>query len=107
MTEGGIAADGPRLSVGPADVHEPDTGTAPLRFRVCLWSGTLCPDAGRNDDFEGLTAASTHEVTVDYATADGTATVRDADYRAVSGTLVFDARRDGEDGRGPGAVRPP
>ena len=106
VTEGGIAADGPLLSVGPADVHEPDTGTAPLRFRVCLWSGTLCPDAGRNDDFEDYDGV-THEVTVDYATADGTATTRDGDYVATRGTLVFEPGGDGEDGRGHGAGRPP
>ena len=89
VTDAGIPADVPRLSVGPADVHEPETGTAPLRFRVCLWTGTLCPDAGRNDDFENYDGV-THEVTVDYATADGTATTRDGDYVATRGTLVFE-----------------
>ena len=90
VTEGGIAAAGPRLSVGPADVHEPDTGTAPLTFRVCLWTGSGCPDPGQDDDFENYDGV-THEVKVDYATADGTATVREGDYSRKRGTLTFDA----------------
>jgi len=37
-----------------------------------------------------LSGPSEMPVKVDYATADGTATVSDGDYRAASGTLVFD-----------------
>ena len=64
----GLATNAPSLSVGPADAHEvPD---ATLSFEV-----RLHPAAGG-------------EVTVDYATRDGTATAG-ADYRARNGTLRF------------------
>ncbi|MEC4813836.1 MAG: Calx-beta domain-containing protein [Scytonema sp. PMC 1069.18] len=36
-----------------------------------------------------LSAASTQTITVNYATADGTATVADNDYTSVAGTLIF------------------
>ncbi len=84
-----LSEDAPVLAVGPADVHEPGTGTVPLRFRVCLWiADKLCPDAGRNDAFENYRGVS-HRVTVDYRTRDGTAQAG-RDYRARSGTLTFE-----------------
>ena len=63
------------LSVADADVREPETGsTASLTFRV------------------SLKPAQTSQVTVDYATADGTgrrAATAPGDYTAASGTLTF------------------
>ena len=83
-----LPTDGAVLAVGPADVHEPETGTVPLVFRVCLWTeGKLCPDAGKDPEFEAYVGAS-HQVTVDYTTSDGTATAGQ-DYRATSGKLTF------------------
>ncbi len=90
VTDAGIATTGPMLSVGPATVREPATGTAPLRFRVCLWTEKGCPPApGQNTAFDAYEGVA-HEVTVDYATTrDGTATAG-VDYRRItSGTLVF------------------
>ncbi len=85
-----LPEDAPVLAVGPADVREPDSGTAPLRFRVCLWTaGELCPGAGRDAAFEDWEGVA-HRVEVDYATRDGTARAG-ADYRATSGTLVFES----------------
>ena len=46
-----------------------------------------------------LSRAASAPVTVDYATADASATAG-ADYTAASGTLTFQSGRDGEDGRG-------
>ena len=93
MADGDIDADGPGFSVGPAGVHEPATGTALLRFRVCLWSGSLCPDANRSSAFENFSGVD-HEVKVNYATSDrpGERMATDGvDYTATSGTLTFDA----------------
>ena len=84
-----LPADVPVLAVGPADVHEPETGTVPLKFRVCLWiADELCPDAGKNEAFEAYEGV-THQVTVDYATRDGTAEAH-KDYLPTSGTLTFE-----------------
>ena len=70
VVDNGLATDAPSLSVGPADAFEvPD---ATLSFEV------------------RLDPASGGEVTVDYATRDGTA-VAGADYRRTSGTLTFAA----------------
>ncbi|MFC3551420.1 lamin tail domain-containing protein [Lysobacter cavernae] len=66
-----IASDLPVLSVGDAVVVEGNDGQATLHFPVTL-SGT--PDDNR-------------QVTFDYATVDGTATVADGDYSAASGSL--------------------
>ena len=58
------------LSVGDASVAEGNSGTTPLVFTV------------------SLSAASGQQVTVGYATSDGTATAG-SDYQATSGTLTF------------------
>jgi hypothetical protein len=60
----------PAVSIADASVAEGNTGSTPLRFTV-----TLAP-------------ASTTEVTVAYATADGTAT-QSADYTPTAGRLSF------------------
>jgi hypothetical protein len=61
----------PGITVGDVSVTEPHSGTTTIHFRV------------------SLLASSTQTTTVSYATADGTATVADGDYRAASGTLSF------------------
>jgi hypothetical protein len=62
----------PALSVGDVAVTESDSGSVNASFTV------------------SLSAASGREVSVSYATADGTA-LAGSDYTAVSGTLVFPA----------------
>ena len=64
------AYDAPTLSVDSPRVNEGNDGTTDLMFTV------------------SLSAASSRQVTVAYATADGTATAG-ADYRAASGELRF------------------
>jgi hypothetical protein len=61
----------PSLSINNVAVNEGDAGTATLQFTVTLSS------------------ASTSTVTVDYATADNTATLAGNDYASASGTLTF------------------
>jgi hypothetical protein len=61
---------GPHLSVGNTSVAEGNAGTRAATFTVTL------------------SDASAQTVAVDYATADGTATVS-GDYQAASGTLIF------------------
>jgi len=68
---GTILDDEPRVSIDDVTIVEGDAGSADAVFTVTLASA---PD---------------HQVTVDYATADGTA-VNSADYTPVSGTLTFD-----------------
>jgi large repetitive protein len=63
---------GPKLSVANATVAEGNSGTTSLAFTV------------------SMTPASLTDVTVDYATADGTAT-EGSDYVAASGTLTIRA----------------
>jgi Calx-beta domain len=63
---------GPKLSVSVAGVVEGNSGTTPLGFTVTL------------------TPASPIDVTVDYATVDGTASAG-SDYVAASGTLTIPA----------------
>jgi hypothetical protein len=62
----------PSLSVNDVSVVEGNAGTTTATFTV------------------SLSAPSSGTVTVDCATADGTATVADNDYEAVSRTLTFD-----------------
>jgi subtilisin-like proprotein convertase family protein len=61
----------PAISVGDATVPEGDGGATSATFTV------------------SLSAASAQTVTVDYATADGTATAADHDYTPAAGTLTF------------------
>ena len=61
----------PSLSINDPSVLEGDAGTATLQYTVTL------------------SAASGRTVTVDYASANGTATTADSDYVAASGTLTF------------------
>ena len=68
VLESGTGTGGPGLSVGPADAFE-EPG-AVLTFEV------------------SLDATSSNDVSVDYATRDGTA-VEDEDYTETSGTLTF------------------
>ena len=60
----------PNVSIGNVSLNEGNSGTTAFNFTV------------------GLSAATTQAVTVNYATADGTATAP-SDYQAVSGTLTF------------------
>ena len=64
--------DEPRISITPASRSEGNTGQSPLAFTVTLSSAADGP------------------VTVDWATADGTATAG-SDYQAASGTLIIPA----------------
>jgi len=59
----------PTLSINDASISEGDSGTKSVTV-----SGTVSP-------------ASTQTITVQYATADGTATLADNDYASASGTL--------------------
>ena len=68
----------PSLTINDVTVTEGNTGTVNAVFTV------------------SLTGASSQVVTVDYATADGTATTADNDYVAVSGQLTF---QPGETGK--------
>jgi hypothetical protein len=72
VTKGDVPAPGPRLTINSPSVREGDDGTTALTFVV-----TLAP-------------ASTETVTVNYATADGSATAG-SDYVAGGGTLTFAA----------------
>jgi hypothetical protein len=63
---------GPKLSIADASVAEGNSGTTPLVFAFTM------------------TPASGSDVTVDYATADGTATAG-TDYEAANGTLTIKA----------------
>jgi hypothetical protein len=61
----------PAVSVGDVAVNEANAGTVAARFIVTLSQAAATP------------------VTVLWSTADGTATVANADYRAASGTITF------------------
>jgi Calx-beta domain len=61
----------PSLSINDVTVTEGSSGTTDAVFTVTL------------------SAASTPAVTVQYATADGTATAADSDYQSATGTLTF------------------
>jgi hypothetical protein len=66
-----VPAGPPTLSVNDVGLTEGNTGSAAATLTVTL------------------TPPSTQTVTVDFATADGTATTSDNDYQAASGTLTF------------------
>jgi Calx-beta domain len=72
--EGTITNDDliPDASIADASVSEGDSGTTTLSFDVTL------------------SHTSTDTVTVEWATADGSATTGDGDYEAASGTVTFD-----------------
>lgn len=72
LTNDDTAATLPALSVGDVSLREGDSGTAELMFIVTL------------------DKAATGPVTVNYATANGTATAG-SDYAALTGTLTFAA----------------
>lgn len=61
----------PALTIADTSVVEGQGGTTTMTFTV------------------SLSAPSGQDISVDYATADGTATVADGDYAATSGTLAF------------------
>jgi hypothetical protein len=64
-------ADAPSITVNDVTVTEGNSGTTAATFTV------------------NLSAAYGQAVTIQYATADGSATVAGGDYRAASGTLTF------------------
>lgn len=73
LQSGGVdTSDSAGIRIQSASIFEPEAGTATLTFEVTL-----------NQE-------SSETVTVDYATADGSA-LGTSDYTAVSGTLVFEA----------------
>ncbi|HUG90325.1 MAG TPA: S8 family serine peptidase, partial [Planctomycetaceae bacterium] len=65
--------DGPTISIGDVPVTEGDSGTSLADFVVTL------------------SKASLFDLTVNYATADGSATTADGDYVAASGSLTIPA----------------
>ena len=67
----GASTATPSLAINDTSVAEGNAGTTTAAFTVTL------------------TPASAKTVTVEYATADGTATVADGDYASTSGTLTF------------------
>jgi hypothetical protein len=69
---GTIVNDDTEINVADATVIEGDSGMVQLAFEVTL------------------VVPSRRTVTVDFATADGTATLADSDYLAATGTLSFD-----------------
>ena len=74
----------PTLSIADASVREGNKGRTPLDLIVTL-SGSI-----------------TDAVTVNYATANGTALLSDLDYQATSGTLFFAAADPGDPINSPG-----
>ncbi len=65
-------AEPPTISISDVTVVEGDSGETPLEFTVTLSRSSL------------------RQVTVDYATADDSATTADNDYTAATGTLTFE-----------------
>ena len=61
----------PELRIDDVQIEEGDSGSSALSFTI------------------SLSSASSAEVTVDYATADGSATVADDDYQASAGTATI------------------
>ena len=84
--------DGRKLSAISATVPGPDSATAQAQAALpALSVADARADEGGTLSFAvTLDAAATGDVTVDYATSDGTATAG-ADYAATSGTLTFAA----------------
>jgi hypothetical protein len=66
----------PTVRIGDASIVEGDSGRSYAEFTVTF----------------SQRGHSVHGATVDYATADGTATVADGDYRSTRGTLRFDGQ---------------
>lgn len=71
LQNGQVVKPQPTLSINDGSVTEGNTGTANLTFTVTL------------------SAASNLTVNVNYATANGTATVADSDYQSASSSLTF------------------
>ena len=71
LQDGQVVKPQPTLSINDVSVTEGNTGTANLTFTVTL------------------SAASNLTVNVNYATANGTATVADTDYQSASSLLTF------------------
>jgi Calx-beta domain len=69
-----IADDEPRMTIASVSKNEGNSGTTPFNFTV------------------NLSAASSAAVTVNFATADGSARAVD-DYQATTGSLTFNARQ--------------
>jgi hypothetical protein len=69
--DGGTTSPKPQISIGDAQITEGNSGSQQLVFTV------------------SLSQASTKEVSVNYATANGTAKTGDNDYVSKSGTLRF------------------
>ena len=72
----------PSLSINDVSFAEGNSGTTNLIFTVTL------------------SAASNLTVNVNYATANGTATLADNDYQAASGTLTFNPGELNQDNNG-------
>src|SRR5262249_905875 len=70
---GTILDDEPRITISDVSLNEGNSGTTNFNFTV------------------SLSAAYDAAVTVSYATANGTATVANKDYKTKSGTLTFAA----------------
>ena len=79
--------DGRKLSAASASVPGPDSVTA---LPVLSVTDARAAEGSNLGFAVTLDSAATEEITVDYATADGTAT-SGADYTAASGTLTFAA----------------
>jgi ELWxxDGT repeat protein len=81
------------------NAHDGSSGFEPWVLSVKALPGNLAVDAATVSEGNsgstnlvftiGLTAPVAHEVTVDFATADGTALVSGRDYQAASGRLIF------------------
>ena len=83
------ASDGRKLSAVSASVPGPDT-PAPAVLPVLSVADARADEGGTLAFAVALSEAAAGPVTVDYATADGTASAG-ADYTAASGTLTFAA----------------
>src|SRR5262245_17950126 len=77
MGTGTIQNDDPQPTITIDDVSAPEGDSGPTTFDFAVT----------------LSNPSYQAITVDFATADGTATTADNDYVAASGTLTFDPGR--------------